>query len=606
MSPSSRLPARRILPLLACALPLAAPAQAPERAPETHKFFYSPYEQATIDAALAQLGFAKEAAPEGKIVESIHPVRLEVIEVRDPAPRFLNVFHVLTRSYVIERESLLHVGEAYRQTLADETQRNLTGLPQLSLVLVVAAQGSAPGKVRLVIITKDVWSLRLNWNMALTATGLEELSINPSETNFLGTHQTVGLLFDWLPQSSSIGAAYTSPRVGGSHVDLTLDGGVIFNNGTGSREGSFGDLEISYPLWSTQTAWSWGGGVSWADQIVRRYVSGQVSTFRLDAQTDCSHPSALCVPYAYRSDVTDVSGSVTRSFGWSVKHDFSLGFDARVSHFSVDAPGYDPATVQAFQASRVPVSDDRIGPFLQYRTYGTNYLRILDLETLALQEDYTLGPQLYVRLYPLLRALGSSNDVLGLSMGLAHTLAMRDGLLRAGLEWIQEARLSSGELSDASIQATLRVASPRIPLGRFVLDGVLLDRYRNHLNRLSALGGDGRLRGYPSQYFVGSRELSVNAEYRSRPLELFESIQVAGTLFYDVGDAFDVWSDLRLWQTVGGGLRFLLPQLDRVAFRLDVGVPIAPPAGVMPVNFFVTFGQAFPLYGITPRTAATR
>ncbi len=602
--------------LLSLALPAIAAAQAtpsfslpPGPSPETRKFHYSAYEQASIDGALAELAFTREDEPEGKRVESIHTVRLEVIEERDPAPRFLNVFHVVTRDYVVDREVLLRPEDVYRQSLADETQRNLASLPQLSLVLVVAAKGSTSDKVRVVVVTKDVWSLRLDWNVAFGNGGLEAVTINPTEINVLGTQQSIGLLFHWLPQSYSLGGQYAVPRILGSRVAGAADAGLIFNGSTGSREGSFGSVEVASPLWSSLTEWSWGAGVSWRDEVTRLYRNGRVASFVLDPQTNCDQLPSLCVPFAYRSDVAAASAFVTRSFGWTVKHDVTVGFQGLRNHFALpDLSGYDAATVQAFAASRVPISDDRVGPYVQYRTYSTSYLRVLDLETLALQEDHRLGGEAYVRLYPVLRALGSSRGFLGVSAGASYTAPVADGLARAGVELIAEVETDTGLVKDRSLQTTLRLASPRLSVGRFVLDGVLLYRYENYLNRLVFLGGGSRLRGYPSQYLVGSDLLAVNVEYRSRPLELFHSVQIAGALFYDAGDAFDGWKAFHLRQAAGAGIRILFPQLDRIVFRMDVGFPLERPipGGVSPAAFFVTFDQAFPLYEIAPRTAVTR
>jgi hypothetical protein len=270
--------------------------------------------------------------------------------------------------------------------------------------------------------------------------------------------------------------------------------------------------------------------------------------------------------------------------------------------------GFPPDLLAAYQRSRVPLGDDRVGPFLQLRTYASDFLRVIDLETLALQEDHRLGPEAYLRLYPVLRALGSTRDLLGVSAGASGTLALGDGLARAGLESITEVRTDGSGASDGSILATVRLASPRWPLGRAVVDGVLLDRWANTQNHLSALGGDGRLRGWPSQYLLGRNALGLNAELRARPRQLLSSLQLGGVLFYDAGDAFDGWRSLHLRQAVGVGARVLFPQLDRVVFRVDVGFPLARPlpAGVAPLGFFVTFGQAFSLYEITPRTAVSR
>jgi hypothetical protein len=142
-----------IAALLLSAVAAAPAAPSPADAPETRAFRYSEYEEATIADALQALGLARDDAPAGKVVESIQTVRLEVIEKRDPAPRLLNAFHVLSRGGVLAREVLLRPGAPYQQTLADETRRNLAALPQLSLVLVVAARGSSQQEVSVIVIT---------------------------------------------------------------------------------------------------------------------------------------------------------------------------------------------------------------------------------------------------------------------------------------------------------------------------------------------------------------------------------------------------------------------------------------------------------------------
>jgi hypothetical protein len=40
-------------------------------------------------------------------------------------------------------------------------------------VLVAPTQGSAPDRVQIVVVTKDVWSIRLNWDIAFSNGGLE-------------------------------------------------------------------------------------------------------------------------------------------------------------------------------------------------------------------------------------------------------------------------------------------------------------------------------------------------------------------------------------------------------------------------------------------------
>ncbi len=93
---------------------------------------YSSYEKETLEEALKRNKVALDPKPEGKIVESISIDVLDVIEQRDPAPGFLNWFHVNSRDDVIRRELLFAPGQPYEQGSISESERNLRSLRQHS------------------------------------------------------------------------------------------------------------------------------------------------------------------------------------------------------------------------------------------------------------------------------------------------------------------------------------------------------------------------------------------------------------------------------------------------------------------------------------------
>lgn len=576
--------------LAALASSLQARAQTPPE-PTSTTYDYSPYEQDTIRLAERSLASRIDPHPEGKIVESVEFVTLDVIEPRDPVPGFLNVLHATSRRWVIEREVLVHNGDRYKKILVDETARNLRVLPQLSLVLCVPLQGRSPNQVVLAVITKDIWSLRLNWTAAYSSGGLESLVVNPSETNLFGAHQSVGARLEVQPESLAYGLSYYVPRLTSSRLRTLAAANVVFSRRSGTAEGTFGGFSVGRPLLTTRTEWAWDAEFSWRSDVYRRYVNAQLG--RYDAIVT---PQPDGIPYQYSTRRFLSGASVTRSFGWASKTDVTVGLQHDFRRY--DAPsldGFDPAAMQEFRDKRVPRDDIRLGPFAQARSYTTNYLRVLDFETLGLQEDIRLGHDLIARVYPVSAAIGSSRTFLGTFAAAQYTFPLGDGLLRIGVDATQE--VEQGRVSDASITGFVRVVTPRLAIGRIVADSALLLRYRNYLNRSSLLGGNGRLRGYPSNYDVG-RNLAVhNLEFRTRPLSLL-SLQLGGALFYDVGDAFDAWSSLRVKESVGVGVRALFPQLDRMVFRGDLGFPVSRgrlPSDVAPVSFYMSFGQAFDL-----------
>ncbi len=568
---------------------------------------YSPYEEQTIDEVLAGLHRVRDPNPEGKIVERVDIVRLDVFEKRDVLPHWLNVFHVETRESVIRDEVLLREGQPFRQALVDDTVRNLRrlpGVPQLSTVLAIPTVGSEPDRVVLVVITKDVWSLRLNWNLVATQLsvtggklrGIEQLELLPAETNFLGTHQIVNLHFVLEPSAYTFGAGAMVPRIGDSRIAALAAANVMVNE-SGSLEGTYGSLVAGQPLFSGTTEWAWDSSVAWQDVVVRRYVNAQLSEY-VDPAT---HQS---MPFQYRSRTYTANYELTRSFGWDYNHDFTIGAAVTRAVYQNQFPGADPRTAEDFIRTYIPVSDTRVGPFLQYHTYEMRFLRVIDFDTLALQEDYRLGHDVVLRALPSAHALGSSRDVLELYGAAQYTWPMRDGLGR--LSFASTLDTQSDRISDAAIQPTGHLVTPSLGhIGRLVFDASLIWRWRNYLNQTSILGGDDRLRGFPTNFFVGQDLVAYNVEFRSRPLEIL-SMELAGVAFFDAGDAFTGFDHLRPYQSAGVGVRVLFPWLDRTVFRADLGFPFVRPidpstgAPIASQALLISFGQAFSTPTVAP------
>jgi hemolysin activation/secretion protein len=132
-----------------------------------------------------------------------------------------------------------------------------------------------------------------------------------------------------------------------------------------------------------------------------------------------------------------------------------------------------------------------------------------------------------------------------------------------------------------------------------LVDGTIRDRFENHLNPLTSLGGENRLRGYRTLAFVGPNYFATNFEVRSRPIEIL-SVQCGAAAFYDIGDAFASFKEMKLKQGVGAGLRLGFPQIQRSVFRVDFGFPLTPGVPQAETTIVAQFEQAFPV----PRLAA--
>jgi hypothetical protein len=578
---------------------------------------YSAYEMTAINDALRSknkevsklnVAIAIDPSPEGKIIERIEFVRLDPIDQHDPIPTALDKVHTTSKPYVLRRTLLASVteGQPYRRVLVDESARNLRKLRQLSLVILVpiTADGAKEDHVTLLVITKDVWSLYVDFDLAVTSGGLESLTLEPKETNIAGIHHAALGRFVLEPQTVTLGASYEVPRVDGRWLSILADANAVMNREEeGGLEGGYGQLRAQRPLFSSRTEWSWSSGFTLSNRIRRRYSNAEVKTFEAAPPIPGGALEKTSVPWMYRERLFSQDASVTRSFGWETKNDFTLGAALTHSRYEPPAsPNIDPAALAAFTKAAVPIGENRVGPFLQWHSYRSDFLRTIDLAGLGLQEDHRLGHDIYLRAYPVLRAFGSTRDLIGGYGGAAYSLPLGDGVVRAAVESTVEARTSKdADVTDASIKGSITIATPRFGpkaiAGRFIFGVSALNRIENYLNAQSFLGGESLLRGYPSRYFAGKDFLTSNIEYRTRSIDL-SAILLSAAAFYDVGDAFSGFDHLDPKQSVGGGLRIVFPQIDRAVLRVDVGVPITSEArgpDLPPVSVFIAFHQPLAL-----------
>lgn len=576
-----------LVAIAALSLPAIAKAQA-----TTSSSPRSAYENGKIAQALEKVHGALDPAPEGKLVEGIDVVPLEVIEADDPAPGFLNVFHATTRHDVLRREVMVRVGERYRQYRLDETVRSLRVFQQLSLVVAVATCGSRPDRVRVLVVTKDVWSLRAQYDMKLGEGGLDLLRLEPTERNLGGSLDAVVTRIELVPSTITLGGGYIMPRVAGRNIYLVTDANVVLERDSGRAEGTYGRIGVSSPQLSADTPLLWGAGTVWHDVYVRRYVGAKLATF--DATTASG---VVRVPDVFHARTITTAGGIVRSFGLARKLDVTLGGELNVRQYrGLDPSLYDPRVVAEYRQKRVPTSDNRAAPWVQVRAYESRFLRLHDLDVLALEEDYRIGYDGWLRAYPVTRAIGSSRDFLGVHAVASYVVPIATGLGRVSSEALTELQVDG--VPTFGVSGNVSLVSPTFGVGRLVLDAVGIARPRNYLNQRSVLGGDGRLRGYPSAAFIGENLVAYNVELRSRPVEVL-SCQVGTALFFDVGDAFD-GTAIHPKSSMGFGFRGLAPQLDRKVFRVDVAFPLVRSQGQSPFGFYVAFEQAFPAGSVSP------
>jgi hypothetical protein len=541
-------------------------------------------EQESVDQERATLGLAIDPHPEGKTIGRIYVVNEEVFSRRDWWFQFFNIFHRTTRENALRRELLVKPGTPYDQALVDETVRNLQVPPALtiggrsvdapelsSVVAIVPIVSPVAGQIDLLVVTRDVWSLRFNTDFDFQQNKLALLDTSLSENNLFGWRKFLSFGYTLNLGAYGFGPTYFDPNIHGTHLTLYTSAVAWYARDTGHYEGDREIVSLRYPLYSLAS--QWGGGVDFIHQnLVQRAYQGaglqQICLADAASRMGMPCPGDQQFPYIYRYDDLTVDSSVVRSFGTYVIQRVTAGhlFDARTRSVLPDFAG-DAAQAAQFLSLVAPDAERRSEPYLRYDVFTAHYEIFRDLETFDLRENRRLGPSLSLRLSYGLPALGADFTSLGLSGAVGWAGAWRggvvDGTVKAG------GRLREGKLIDQSVSGEVFAASPILGRAlRLVVDGQGAAVRDDTRKTFYYVGGQTGLRGYAIGELVGTAELIGHVELRTLALPVFS--QRFGVLgFYDVGGAAPSWRAVVPYHDVGGGLRWLIPQLNSSVVRID-------------------------------------
>jgi hypothetical protein len=545
------------------------------------------YERYALESAISSRGLEIDPEPTGKRIGAIHVVNLDVFSKREGFLQLLNVFHRTTRESVIEREVLPRPGELWDQERIDETKRRLRDSLFTTLVVVVPVKAPKPGEVDVLVVTRDIWSLRLNSQFEYQEEQLTRLSLSVAENNLLGYRKHVAFVFDMDQGAFSLGPNYVDKNIAGSHLRLTSSWNLLFSRATREREGSSSSTSFSYPLWSLDQKWGASVVASHFDSTVRSFVGTGLRTYD-NPDTD----EVEAVPWQYRFRSVDLATSGFRSFGHKVKHQISFGHQLRIRRPSlIDDFNQDAPTTTAFIRDVFPRSERSSALVAGYSLFTPRYVVYRNVNSFDLAEDSRVGPDLSVNLGLAMKVIGSERNFATGSLSAGWTVSFGgDGFARIGAG--TAGRFEDDRLIDRQLSLSTRAASPRISFFRIVGRAEWAGIFKGESNQAFIVGGDSGLRGYQIGAFRGLIRVRANLELRSMPVRVLFT-RLGGLLFWDVGHAADSADELSLHHDVGFGARLLVPQLQPAVFRFDWAFPLNGPTAGLPGRFIAGVSQAF-------------
>ncbi len=545
-------------------------------------------ERRTLGRALAERGLALDPAPWGKTLRRIHVDNYAVFAPGDHPLDLLNAFHRTTREAAIEREVLLRPGQPWRQRLVDETARKLRDPIYTSVAVVVPILTDDPALVDLLVVTRDVWSLRLNSYWEVQASTFTYLTFALSENNFLGWRKVAAMVFAMDLGQFVIGPAYIDKNLFGRRLALNTRAALVFGRASGDVEGSVSTFDLSRPLWSLDS--KWGAGLAWKQRydIARSYRGLGLRTY--DAPETLGDDA---IPREYRQRTFSLTTSAVRQWGRRLTHQVRFGHILTLQRPTVldSFPGNGTQRA-AFARDVLPRSERASQAFVGYALFTPRYHAFHDVDTYELAEDTQLGPNLSMTAGLARAELGSERDFVALGANASYTVALGDdGLAR--LSGSTDHRLERGKAIDNYATATARFVSPTLfCIGRVVAELEVGTRWEESQNRFLSAGGDSGLRGFIVGEFIGQRRLVGHVEARTAPRHLWFT-HVGGLAFYDVGGAGDTLRDLPIHHDVGLGLRILVPQTSPEPLRFDWAFALDGPTRGFPGRFIAGYRQGF-------------
>ncbi len=562
---------RLVLPIIACLLVTAAAHAQELEVPDT-----SPYarlgelDRAMVDDALQSLGLQPEHAPGDRPICEVRTVQRDIIVPEDPFPLWLNVFHRTTRERTIARALTLAPGDTFDEITYRDAERQLRDPSIYSVVAVVPTVAADPGCVDVLVVTRDVWSLRPTWFIA-TAGVVTNLHLGLVETNLLGLNHQLSAGFDLGIGSWEIGPTFYGQRMFGGDIDVWDSFDLIFDRERGQLEGSRNTLSIASPLRDTTARRGWALTLAHDHRIERRYNAATLRTFDDPATAEDD-----AVDQRWRQTDISMQASVTRAWGTRFRH--LLTGIAGLSLREVEPLPYaevDAAVLDAFVDAVLPRAERSIGPGVRWTGYENRHMSVRGYDTWGFAEEVRLGGYVEAQVTTSEPGLGASVRFARPRGQVLYRLRMgSDGFVSASLS--QSVRIGGDDgvdVTDAVTTGLVNLVTPSVLAGRVVVRGLARRVSENDDNVLSLLGADAGLRGYVAGALQGENVAMTNVEWRSAYVTIL-STYVGMAVFTDGAAAWAEDGEPQWYPSMGVGLRWVIPQVGTQVRALDVGFPL--------------------------------
>src|SRR5262249_3391684 len=136
------------------------------------------------------------------------------------------------------------------QSLTLATGRTFTGPDLSSVVVMVPIVSPRPGTVDVLVVTRDLWSLRFNTNFEFQQNTLSLLQTSLPENTLFGWRKSLAFNFNMDLGAFSVGPTYFDPNIHGTRLTLLASASAFYGRDSHSYEGNVETVSVHYPLYA--------------------------------------------------------------------------------------------------------------------------------------------------------------------------------------------------------------------------------------------------------------------------------------------------------------------------------------------------------------------
>lgn len=530
----------------------------------------SSLEKALVDEALERYDLTPIDSAENKSIHNIYIYTGSPFAENAGFLRTFNSLHVNTKDYIILRDIFQKPADIYESSMIKDSELSLRKRGQvrsISVIIPVVSKNTKSGKVDLLVATKDLLSLGLQFNFSGNASNITNIMVSLAENNFLGRNKSMGVSYEMQQGTHFFSGNYFDPSLFGSKFQFSINESLLFLRQGFKYDGLLSDIRLAKPLLSQTDKWGYGLNIKAGTKTVFDFQGGNVRT--LELKTDSSSKTVERT-YRYRYGSANLYG--TYSMGTTYKKEITFGYGFNLKKPMVINESLSASEQKIFKEKLLP--RDEIESFLSLGIsfFQNQFLNLYDYNNFRVEETLRTGP--YVTIsndFAAKPVLFSDFNFLRPKLSVSYLKPLgKDSFLNISGS---TSNRFDGSFTDNTYRLGLSFVSPKMKFTRAILSSSFAQTIDNRDNQKFVLGSDSGLRGVESRFYSGNKGFTVNAELRSLPIDLW-ILHGGLALFYDVGAAFDSWSKANATHAIGFGVRILAPQVSSIPFRVDVAFPI--------------------------------